>query len=175
MTGKQKSENRKQRTDNRNLVILGLDPGTATTGYGVINAKGKTSVHMVDFGVISTAPKTPMPDRLLKIHKELKKLIIKFEPTAVSIEEIFFNTNDKTAVVVSQARGVLLVTARICKTPIFEYTPLQVKCAIVGYGRAEKKQVQKMVAQCLNLKSIPRPDDAADALALALTHLYSYN
>lgn len=158
------------------MVILGLDPGTATTGYGIISTNGKSApVKVLDFGVISTAPTCPMPERLLKIHKSLKKLILEYKPTAVSIEEIFFNTNDKTAVVVSQARGVLLLTCKMLNRKVLEYTPLQVKCALVGYGRAEKMQVQKMVAQCLKLKSIPRPDDAADALALALTHLYSYN
>lgn len=158
------------------MVILGLDPGTATTGYGVISAAGKSStIKILDFGVISTRPLVPMPERLFQIHKELSRLINKFNPDVVSIEEIFFNTNDKTAVVVSEARGVLLLTCKLAKKKIYEYTPLQVKSAICGYGRAEKSQVQKMVARCLKLKSIPRPDDAADALALALTHLYSYN
>lgn len=161
------------------MIILGLDPGTATTGYGVIKTKSKSSpVVVLDFGVISTAPHTPMPDRLLKIHKELKKLILKFKPDAVSIEEIFFNTNDKTAVVVSQAWGVLLLTCRLAHIKIAEYTPLQVKSAIVGYGRADKNQVQKMVEKALRLPTASSEhmrDDAYDALALALTHLYSYN
>ncbi len=158
------------------MVILGLDPGTATTGYGIISAASKSGeIKVLDFGIISTPAKTPMPDRLLKIHKELKRFILKFRPDAVSIEEIFFNTNDKTAVVVSQARGVLLLTCQMLKIPIFEYTPLQVKCAIVGYGRAEKKQVEYMVKEALHIRSERLQDDAADALGLALTQLYSYN
>jgi crossover junction endodeoxyribonuclease RuvC len=160
------------------MVILGLDPGTATTGYGVISAKDKFSVEAESFGIISTSPKLPMPDRLLKIHKELKRLILKFKPNAVSIEEIFFNTNDKTAVTVSQARGVLLLTAKLLNVKIYEYTPLQVKCALAGYGRAEKNQVEFMVKKILRLADARLGsirDDAYDALALALTHLYSYN
>jgi crossover junction endodeoxyribonuclease RuvC len=158
------------------LVILGLDPGTATTGYGIISASGKASTPQVlDFGTIDTSSKLEMPDRLLKIHLELTKLIKKYTPNAVSIEEIFFNTNDKTAVVVSEARGVLLLTAKLFKCDIFEYTPLQVKSAIVGYGRAEKKQVEFMVRKILQLPKEKIRDDAIDAIGLALTHLYSYN
>ncbi len=158
------------------MVILGLDPGTATTGYGVISAHSKSSpIEILEFGVIATSSKFEMPERLLKLHEELKRLISKFNPDAASVEEIFFNTNDKTAVVVSEARGVLLLTCKLAKKKIYEYTPLQVKSAICGYGRAEKSQVQKMVTRILKLKLVPRPDDAADALALALTHLYSYN
>lgn len=159
------------------MIILGLDPGTATTGYGVINAKSKTSVKVVGYGVISTASNAAMPDRLLKIHQELKRLILSYKPDAVSIEEIFFNTNDKTAVAVSQARGVLLLTSKLLNIKIYEYTPLQVKCALVSYGRAEKIQVEFMVKKILKLESRGKKiaDDAYDALALALTHLYSYN
>lgn len=158
------------------MKILGLDPGTATTGFGIIRAKNKSETPQVlACGVISTSSKLSSPARLMKIHQELTKLIKKYQPDAVSVEEIFFNTNDKTAVQVSQARGVLLLTSALCNLSIFEYTPLQVKCSIVGYGRGQKHQVQKMVTQILKLKHIPQPDDAADALALALTHLYSYN
>ena len=162
------------------MVILGLDPGTATTGYGVINVKNKSSpIEILEFGVISTSSKFEMPERLLKIHKSLKQLILACKPDCVSIEEIFFNTNDKTAVTVSQARGVLLLTCKLHRIQIFEYTPLQVKSALVGYGRADKRQVQKMVEGALHLRlrsdSEHMRDDAYDALALALTHLYSYN
>ena len=158
------------------MVILGLDPGTATTGYGVISAKSKGSTPQVlAWGTIDTSPKLQMPERLLKIHKELAKIIKKWKPDAVSVEEIFFNTNDKTAVVVSEARGVLLLTAKLLKSDIFEYTPLQVKSSIVGYGRAEKRQVEFMVRKTLNVPKEKIRDDAIDALGLALTHLYSYN
>lgn len=158
------------------MIILGLDPGTATTGYGVISAKSKSSpIEILGCGLISTSPRLEMPERLLIIHKSLLKIIKKYKPEAVSIEEIFFNKNDKTAITVSEARGVLLLTAKLLKLPIFEYTPLQVKSVIVGYGRAEKKQVEWMIRKILKLSSEKMRDDTADALALALTHLYSYN
>lgn len=158
------------------MVILGLDPGTATTGYGIIKAKSKSSPpDVLDFGVIETSSKLEMPERLLKIHTELLKLIKKYKPEVVSVEEIFFNTNDKTAVVVSEARGVLLLTSKLQGLPVFEYTPLQVKSAIVGYGRAEKRQVEFMVRKILRLRNGRIRDDAIDALGLALTYLYSYN
>jgi crossover junction endodeoxyribonuclease RuvC len=156
------------------LIILGLDPGTATTGFGIIRAKNKASTPgVLAFGTIDTSPKLEMPDRLLKIHLTLAKLIKKYKPDAVSIEEIFFNTNDKTAVVVSEARGVMLLTAKLLKCKIFEYTPLQVKSSIVGYGRAEKKQVEFMVRKIVKLPKEKIRDDAIDAIGLALTHLYS--
>lgn len=158
------------------MVILGIDPGTATTGYGFIQASSKAArIDVLDFGTIDTSPKMEISKRLFKIHENLKELMKKHKPDFVSIEEIFFNKNDKTAVSVSEARGVLLLTSELLNVPIFEYTPLQVKSALVGYGRAEKKQVEFMVRKILKLSSGKARDDAIDALALALTHLYSYN
>ncbi len=153
------------------MIILGIDPGTATTGYGVIESnKGK--LKAVDYGCILTDKKLKMPERLDFLGEELKKIIKKYEPQAMAVEELFFFKNAKTIITVGQARGVILFVGKnIGKRTgldIFEYTPLQVKQAVVGYGRADKKQVQNMVKAILGLESIPKPDDAADALAVAI-------
>jgi len=153
------------------MIILGIDPGTATTGYGVIESnKGKLKV--VDYGCILTDKKSKMPERLDFLGEELKKIIKKYKPQAMAVEELFFFKNAKTIITVGQARGVILFVGKNIgkKTglDIFEYTPLQVKQAVVGYGRADKKQVQSMVKAILSLNEVPKPDDAADALALAI-------
>jgi len=153
------------------MIILGIDPGTATTGYGVIESnKGKLKV--VDYGCILTDKKSKMPERLDFLGEELKKIIKKYKPQAMAVEELFFFKNAKTIITVGQARGVILFVGKNIgkKTglDIFEYTPLQVKQAVVGYGRADKKQVQSMVKAILSLNEVPKPDDAADALAVAI-------
>ncbi|MCK4592065.1 crossover junction endodeoxyribonuclease RuvC [Candidatus Parcubacteria bacterium] len=153
------------------MIILGIDPGTATTGYGVIeNIKGK--LKAVDYGCILTDKKLKMPERLDFLGEELKKIIKKYKPQAMAVEELFFFKNAKTIITVGQARGVILFVGKnISKKQgldIYEYTPLQVKQAVVGYGRADKKQVQSMVKAILGLSEVPRPDDAADALAIAI-------
>ena len=153
------------------MIILGIDPGTAITGYGVIeNNKGK--LKAIDYGCIFTDKKLKMPERLDFLGEELKKIIKKYKPQAMAVEELFFFKNAKTIITVGQARGVILFIGKNIgkKTglDIYEYTPLQVKQAVVGYGRAEKKQVQSMVKAILGLKSTPKPDDAADALAIAI-------
>ena len=154
------------------MVILGIDPGIATVGFGVIEYLcGK--FHTIEYGAILTPPKTPMPQRLKMVYDDITYIMNKHEIDAVAIEEIFFNTNQKTAVMVSQARGVLLLAGENNGIPNFEYTPLQVKQAVVGYGRAEKSQVQQMVKVILNLAEIPKPDDTADALAIAICHAHS--
>jgi len=156
------------------MIILGIDPGTATTGYGVIRkikktgAKGQGEVKCLDYGIISTNPSLPDGERLKKIHLEISRLIKKYKPMVLAVENIYFFKNLKTAFPVSQAKGVILLAAADKKIPAYELTPLQAKMAITGYGRADKKQVQKMVKVLLNLKEIPRPDDAADALAIAI-------
>jgi crossover junction endodeoxyribonuclease RuvC len=169
------------------MTILGIDPGTATTGYGVITAIGNwqlaigrlqkseikkrkqsDSLKLIDYGCIITKPKLKDSERLLILAKELKKIIKKDKPDLMAVEDIFFFKNLKTAIKVSQARGVILLVGQQEKIPIFEYTPLQVKQAVVGYGRAEKKQIQEMVKILLKLKETPKPDDAADALAVAI-------
>ncbi len=149
------------------MIILGIDPGTATTGYGVIESdKGKLKV--IDYGCILTKKGFDLPDRLCLIAGELEEIIKKFHPKIMAVEEIFYFKNAKTVISVSQARGAILLTGKKNRLTIFEFTPLQVKQAVVGYGRADKKQVQAMVKAILNLKEIPQPDDAADALAIAI-------
>lgn len=151
------------------MVILGIDPGTATTGYGIIKQlKNKGEYGLVDFGIISTKPKLPDAVRLKILAVDLKKIIKKFKPAAVGVEKLFFTTNQKTAMSVAQARGVVLLIAQQHNVPILEFTPLQVKNFICGYGKAEKKQVQYMVQKTFKLKEVPKSDDAADALAVAL-------
>lgn len=152
------------------MIIVGFDPGLATLGYGVINKELKRKPEMVDYGIISTPKDLSLPERLLLIEKGVKQVIEKFKPDEIAIEELFFAKNVKTGIEVAHARGVLLLTATKECGKIFEYTPLQIKQALTGYGRADKPQMQKMVKTLLNLKSIPKPDDAADALAVALTH-----
>lgn len=149
------------------MIILGIDPGTAIIGYGVLK-KNREKLKTIDYGCIKTSANLSTADRLHKLHKELYLLIKKHKPNIVAVEDIFFFKNLKTAIKVSQARGVILLTAAKTKCKIEEYTPLQVKQAVHGYGRAEKKQVQEMVKILLNLKEIPKPDDAADALAIAI-------
>ena len=149
------------------MVILGVDPGTATTGYGVLeSSKGK--LEIIDYGYIPTDAKLAMPERLCLIAGDLEKIIKKHKPQIMAVEELFFFKNAKTAITVGQARGVILFVGKKEKIKIFEYTPLQVKQAVVGYGRADKNQIQQMIKAILGLKSTPKPDDAADALAVAI-------
>lgn len=160
------------------MIILGIDPGTATTGYGVVKVKSekrkaKSSLRCLAYGLIKTDPALPPAERLKKINNELNKIIKKHRPDILAVENIYFFKNLKTAMPVSQAKGVILLTAAKKNIPVYEFTPLQVKMAVVGYGRAEKEQIQKMVKILLNLKEIPRPDDAADALAIALTYIFA--
>lgn len=151
------------------MRILGIDPGYATIGYGIIeydNFRFKT----ISYGAITTTPDNTFPDRLCDIYKDMQTLIKTYNPTCLSIEKLYFNTNTTTAIDVAQARGVILLAARKNNLDIFEYTPLQVKQSITGYGRAEKHQVMEMVKNLLQLNSVPKPDDTADALALAICH-----
>ena len=151
------------------MRILGFDPGLATVGYGVIESDGRNNVA-VDYGVIKTPPDENTAVRLAMIDAAAAELMDRFRPDAVAVEELFFNTNITTGIRVAEARGVLLVCAvKLCGN-LFEYTPLQIKQAMVGYGRADKRQVQQMVRVFLNLDKIPKPDDAADALAIAICH-----
>lgn len=151
------------------MIIFGIDPGLATTGYGIIKTKIKSQkIELVDFGCIITKPGFSDDKRLGKIYKELKKIVKKHKPAKIVVEELFFAKNVKTALKVGEARGVILLAARELKVPVFEFTPLEVKLAITGYGRASKQQVQKMIKALLGLKEIPRPDDVADALAVAI-------
>ncbi len=154
------------------MKILGIDPGYAILGYGIIEMLG-SGFSLCSYGTITTNAKEPMPNRLKDLYSGLMEIILEFKPEVVAIEELFFNTNTKTALLVGQARGVAVLSGANSGLPIFEYTPLQVKQGIVGYGRADKKQVQTMVKTILNLDEIPKPDDAADALAIAICHGHS--
>lgn len=151
------------------MKILGIDPGTATTGFGVIEKQG-SKLTFVDAGVILTPPDHPMPKRLSEIYAGLNEIIEHHTPDCMAIELLYFATNVTTAISVGQARGVVLLAASEHNLPIGEYTPLQVKQAVTGYGKADKKQIQEMVKMVLKLDGIPRPDDAADGLAIAITH-----
>lgn len=151
------------------MIILGIDPGIATTGYGIIEFIG-SKYSMVDYGTINTSPKLSTEKRLLEIYSELSLLIQRYSPDTIAIEELFFSTNVKTCIPVAQARGVILLCVAQTKIPFKSYSPLQVKSGVTGYGKSDKKQVQYMVKQLLNLSSTPKPDDAADALALAICH-----
>ena len=155
------------------MIILGIDPGIGRTGWGVIEELAGSRFKVCGYDCFETAPKTEVPERLLLIHKHIQGLIELYKPDAIAIEELFFNTNAKTAFVVGQARGVILLASAEAKLPISIYTPLQVKVAVTGYGHAEKGQVGQMVKVLLNLEKIPTPDDTADALAIALTHAFS--
>jgi crossover junction endodeoxyribonuclease RuvC len=150
------------------MIILGIDPGYAITGWAILEKTG-SKLKALDYGAIETKIGLPHAERLLILHQELQKIIKKFQPELLSVEELFFFKNLKTAIKVAEARGVILSTAAENGLKILEITPLQIKQALVGYGRAEKKQVQQMVKVILNLKEIPEPDDAADALAAAIT------
>lgn len=155
-------------------IILGIDPGVAATGYAFIDEKNN-KLTVIDYGVIKTAAKTEFSLRLKFIHQDLNTLIKKFKPDAIAVEQLFFAKNAKTAMMVGQARGVIVLTAILNNLEVTDFTPLQVKQAVCGYGRADKRQVQNMVKNILKLKEIPKPDDAADALAIALTYLQSKN
>jgi crossover junction endodeoxyribonuclease RuvC len=155
------------------MKILGIDPGIGRTGWGVIRIESG-ELRVEKYGCIETSMELPLEQRLLVVHEEISRIINDFSPNALAIEELFFNTNAKTALVVGQARGVVLLAAAQHAIPVSVYTPLQVKIAVTGYGRAEKGQVGQMVKTLLKLSSIPKPDDTSDALAIAITHAFSY-
>lgn len=155
------------------MIALGIDPGIATTGFGVVREERNGQLTALAHGVIETPKIEPLPRRLQMLNQQLRDLIETWQPQEAAVEELFFATNAKTAMIVGQARGVVLLTLQNAGVEIHEYTPLQVKQAISGYGQADKKQMQEMVRLLLNLSKIPKPDDAADALAIAITHLQS--
>jgi crossover junction endodeoxyribonuclease RuvC len=154
------------------MIILGIDPGLATVGYGVIKSENN-KFATIAYGAIITPPRTPVHERLQTIYEKARDLISCYGPDDLAIEELFYNTNQKTVIPVCEARGVLLLCAHQNGLDISEYTPLQVKQSVVGYGRAEKIQVQTMVKNILRLEKLPKPDDAADALAIAICHAHS--
>lgn len=155
------------------MVILGIDPGYAIVGFGVLEAE-RSQARLLRCGAINTPAGIPLPQRLLQIQEDMNTLILQFRPDAMAIEQLFFNTNVTTAIGVAQARGVILAETAKLGVPIYEYTPSQVKQAVVGYGKAEKRQVMDMTKRILKLSAVPKPDDAADAVAIALCHARSF-
>ena len=155
------------------MRILGIDPGYATIGFGLIEAE-RAQVRMVTYGAITTPAELPLSKRLYQIGTDMEELIFQVKPDEIAIEELFFNTNITTGIAVAHGRGVLLYAAEKCGVPLHEYTPSQVKLAVTGYGKAEKRQMMEMTKRLLKLKAVPRPDDAADALALAICHARSF-
>lgn len=155
------------------MKILGIDPGYVIVGFGILEAQ-RGQARLVRCGAINTPAGVPMPRRLVQIQEDLETLIHTFSPDVMAIEELFFNTNVTTAIGVAQARGVILMTAAKLGVEVFEYTPSQVKQAVVGYGKAEKHQVMEMTRRLLGLAAVPKPDDAADAVAIALCHARSH-
>jgi crossover junction endodeoxyribonuclease RuvC len=153
------------------LLVLGIDPGTAITGYGLVEQGDE--LELIACGAITTPAGMPLPERLLAIHNQLGELIRTYRPEAVAVEELFFSKNVRTAMSVGHARGVILLTAAEAGLPIYQYKPSEVKQAVAGYGAATKDQMQEMVRLLLDLETVPTPDDAADAIAIAVCHLHS--
>lgn len=154
------------------MRIIGIDPGIAIMGFGILDYK-QNKFSVVNYGAVTTTNRESMPKRLEILYDSLESILKEYKPDAVAFEELFFNQNAKTAILVGQARGISILCAQRNNIDIYEYTPLQVKQAVAGYGRAEKKQIQYMVKVLLNLKEIPKPDDTADALAVAICHGHS--
>ncbi|MFO7636148.1 MAG: crossover junction endodeoxyribonuclease RuvC [Clostridia bacterium] len=156
------------------MVVMGIDPGFAITGYGIVSHAGN-KFKTLEYGVVSTGTDMVFSQRLLRIYERLNELVDRYHPDFIAVEELFFNTNAKTALKVGHGRGVAVLCAALHNIELAEYTPLQIKQAVCGYGRADKAQMQQMIKVLLNLDSIPKPDDAADALGVAICHAHSYN
>jgi crossover junction endodeoxyribonuclease RuvC len=154
------------------MLVLGIDPGTAITGYGLVREEKGQAVALA-YGAITTPSDLALPDRLILLQRELAAIVDQYHPDQSAVEQLFFNKNVRTALAVGHARGVVLLTLAQGQVPIYEYTPLQVKLAVTGHGRADKAQVQQMVTLLLSLNKVPKPDDVADALAIAICHLHS--
>jgi crossover junction endodeoxyribonuclease RuvC len=155
------------------MLVIGIDPGTATTGYGLVRENQDGSLSAVDYGAITTPANLPMPLRLLELYNKLKEILLLHHPESGAVEKLFFQRHVSTAISVGQGRGVALLALAESGIDVLEYTPLEVKQAVAGYGRADKAQIQSMVRALLSLDEIPTPDDAADALAIAICHLHS--
>jgi len=155
------------------MRVLGIDCGGEYTGYGVVEQDDRGTLHAVTFGAVHLNPKRPLPERLSQIFHELRAIIEKHQPEIAAIEEVFYAVNAKSALKLGQVRGVALLVASECGLPVAEYAPLSIKAAVVGYGKAEKVQVQHMVATLLKLDTLPEPQDASDALAIAICHLHT--
>lgn len=155
------------------MLVIGIDPGTAATGYGLVREADDGSLHAIEHGVIATSAALPMQDRLAKLHNDLRELLDLHRPEYSAVEKLFFQRNVKTAISVGQARGVVLLALAQAQVTIAEYAPVEIKQAVAGYGGADKRQVSQMVTRLLNLDDVPKPDDAADALAIAICHCHS--
>ncbi len=155
------------------MIVIGIDPGIATTGYGLVSISNDGNLSLLDFGVIQTSPENTTSQRLLQLYQRLQEIVLLHQPQSGAVEKLFFQKNVRTALSVGQARGVAMLVLANTGLPVFEYTPLEIKQAVVGYGAASKSQVQKMVKVLLGLREIPKPDDAADALAIAICHIHS--
>jgi len=155
------------------MQVIGIDPGTANTGYGIVREDVDGNLIAVDYGVIQTPAKTPMPQRLVQLYRQLKEIILLHHLDSAAVEKLFFQKNVRTAISVGQGRGVAILALAESDIEVSEYTPLEIKQAVAGYGNADKMQIQQMVRTLLNLDDIPKPDDAADALAVAICHLHS--
>lgn len=155
------------------MLVLGIDPGIGTTGYGVVGEDNQGDVVLVAYGAVETRPGAPMPERLQVLYGEMMNILREHKPESVAVEQLFFGRNVTTAIMVGQARGVVLLAAAQAGLQVYEYKPAEVKQALSGYGKADKRQMQEMVKLLLHLDHIPRPDDAADAIAVAVCHLHS--
>jgi len=155
------------------MTVIGLDPGSAITGFGILEERADHSLEVIDYGVLRTGPELSTAERLQSIYEQLNNLLVLHHPDSGAVENLFFQRNVSTAITVGQARGVLLLALSQAGIPVAEYNPMEIKQAVAGYGKADKKQVQQMVKMLLGLKEIPRPDDAADALAVAICHIHS--
>lgn len=155
------------------MLVIGIDPGTATTGYGLVRESEDGSLSVVGFGVITTPADSPMPKRLLELYSKLSEILVLHRPESGAVEKLFFSRNARTAISVGQGRGVALLALAQAGLLAAEYTPMEVKQAVAGYGGADKTQVQEMVRALLSMEEVPQPDDAADALAVAICHLHS--
>jgi crossover junction endodeoxyribonuclease RuvC len=156
------------------MLVIGIDPGTASTGYGLIRQLSNGQLHLVDYGMISTAAGQPLPARLLDLYSSLMDVLNEYEPDSAAVETLFFQRNVSTALMVGQARGVALLALAMANVAVDEYSPSEVKLAVSGYGNADKQQMQAMVKALLAMDHIPKPDDAADALAVAICHCHSH-
>ncbi len=155
------------------MLVIGIDPGTARTGYGLVRETSEGELQTIAYGVIETPAHTPAELRLLQLHTEIQQLLLLHQPDSGAVEKLFFQRNVTTAIAVGQARGVIMLALAQAGIPIGEYNPMNIKQAVAGYGGAQKQQVQQMVTALLRLDQIPQPDDAADALAVAICHLHS--
>jgi len=158
---------------NKSRIVIGIDPGTAITGYGLVREQENGELEWIAHGVVTTPSDWDEPKRLLELYQKLCEILSNYKPDCCAVEKLFFQKNVKTAISVGQGRGAALIAAARSELPVGEYTPLEVKQAVVGYGSADKRQVQQMVKVLLGLSDIPKPDDAADALAVAICHLHS--